>query len=102
MDLSFSIFTTITHEMMSQYNSSNSQIQLNPQSNMFDAILSLFIFVMAILASISITISEKENRKSFLPTTIHDTASSTGVCKSPSSGNTIRRTTSNDNIIINV
>ena len=87
---------------MTQFNSSNLQKQFNLPSDIADIILTLLIFIIAILGAISITFMEKINRKPYLPTTIYDTCSSTSVCKSPSLGNTIRRTSSYDNIAVHV
>ena len=87
---------------MTQFNSSNLQKQFNVPSDIADIIITVLIFISAILGAISITMMEKNNRKPYLPTTIYDTCSSTSICKSPSLDNTIRRTSSYDNITINV
>lgn len=52
------------------------------------------------ITSIMIAVSNRLDKRPLLPLTTHDTCHATGVSKSPTSGNVIRRTNSRDDIVI--
>lgn len=52
-----------------------------------------------LILSVSLKIIDKIDRRPVLPFTTHDTCHATGISKSPSSNNIMRRGSSYDNIV---
>jgi hypothetical protein len=68
--------------------------------NLFDILILIGVCITMFITSIMIAVSNRLDKRPLLPLTTHDTCHATGVSKSPTSGNVIRRTNSRDDIVI--